>query len=93
MAFVLLPTVGAAGAGCCASPDVFDWLSFSVCVEPVSSGSPPNSNRYFLAIDSQSTTLSIRVPGDWPKLNCEPNGDKWTTDNAVESRRKKVKYY
>lgn len=89
MAAVLFPTGGAAGAGCCASPDVFDWLSDSVCTEPVSSGSPPNSKRYFLAIASQSTTFSIRVPACPAKLNCDPSGDRCTTDNATESVRRK----
>lgn len=89
MADVLLPT--GCDAACCPSPDVLDWLSASpVCVDPVSSDSPPNSKRYFLAMDSQSTTDSIRVPGGAPKLNCDPNGDRWTTDNATESNRIKV---
>lgn len=82
MATLLLPigavdvgAVVAAGAGCPDS-DTFDVFSASVCVELVSSGSPPNNARYFLAIESQSTTFSMRVLGCCVKLTWEPSGDK-----------------
>lgn len=70
--------------GAFAASDAFDLFSLSVCIE-LPSDSTPNRDRYFLAMVSQSTTFSMRVLGCWPKLSCDPSGDKCTTDSPTES--------
>lgn len=58
-------------------------VSTSLSLELDSSGSSLMRARYFLAINSQSTTFSIFVA--LLKLSWEPIGLRWTTDKRVES--------
>lgn len=67
-------------------------LSFEIIIDSVLtaavsrvlfSSTSPIKARYFLAIDSQSATFSIRVV--FPKLSCDPSGLRWTTPTVTES--------
>lgn len=84
--FTLFPATAA--AACCATKGSTTVELFSDSKsrpDETSMISDPTNWRYFLAIASQSATLSMRFAFNCPILTWEPSGDKCDMDRVIES--------